>query len=126
MNKYFLAIGSNFSDRKKRVADAISWLGLRLGHFCVSDIYETLSTSGDGTVYANAVACGECDLDAQELQKLCKEYEDIAGRNHDNLKLVSIDIDVVSCNSEILRLKDFYREYFSVGYRQIKGEDQGR
>lgn len=116
------SIGSNCGDRQSRVANGLEWLSLRLSECRYSSIYATPDCHGGQREYLNAVAIGKTAMSPSELQSQCKEYELSQGRdalaraNGD----VPVDIDLVVYGGEVLREKDFQREFFLEGYRIIK------
>lgn len=116
-----VSLGSNCGDRAASVAKAIEWLRRRLSEFRESGIYETPPYGHAGSNYMNAVVSGKSSCDLQGFEKECKRYEEAEGRDGEcrRLNLVPIDIDVVVCDDMILRPKDFAREFFKIGYRQI-------
>lgn len=120
-NKYFISIGSNCPKGDVNVAAAISFISTILVECDFSDIYSTPSISvGDNSTYFNAVGCGWSELDTLNMQMKLKEWEISQGRNHsDKSKNVVIDLDLVIANQDVLRPKDFAREYFQIGYKQL-------
>lgn len=116
-----VSLGSNCGDRAAAVAKAMEWLRLRLNEFRESGIYETPSCGHAGSNYMNAVVSGKCICDLPHFEKECKLYEESEGRDGEcrRLNLVPIDIDVVVCDDMVLRPKDYAREFFKIGYRQI-------
>lgn len=116
----YIGIGSNMPDGDKRITDALAFLSDHYAGFACSDVYNTPSVSlGDDSVYFNSVArCSVADLRCFEQEM--KQYETACGRVHAD-KSVVIDLDVVVAGDEILRPRDFGREYFQIGYRQLNG-----
>lgn len=115
------SIGSNCGDRLQNVKDGIEWLSHILTQFRVSPIYATPDCNGSQREYLNAVASGKTCLTPEAIDRLSKEYEtncgrDAAARACNN---VPIDIDLVVYSSELLRPRDFAREFFQIGFRQI-------
>lgn len=115
------SLGSNFGDRKANVEAGIVWLSSLLSGFEVSYIYATPDCYGSQKEYLNAVAKGHTGLNPSELERLCKNYEAQCGRDAEARASnnVPIDIDLVVYSSEILRPRDYSREFFQMGYRQL-------
>lgn len=116
-----LSLGSNFGDRRKAVSDAVKWLSCLLEGFVASGIYETKAVGHDGPDYMNAVVAGRSSVSLQELEKLCKDYESLHGRDAESRlhRRVPIDIDIVIADEVVLRQQDFRHDFFQVGYRTL-------
>ncbi len=114
----FLSIGSNLPDGAVHINRALDFLRENYSDVDCSDIYSTPSvTIGDDSVYFNAVAkCTVNDINALNAELKC--YESECGRVRGQKSIV-IDLDIVITNDEILRPRDFSREYFQIGYTQI-------
>ena len=71
--------------------------------------------------YINAVLSGYTLLTPLELDTKCKQFELEHGRTLEARKAgnVAIDIDLVIYGNDILRPKDFAREFFKIGYSCI-------
>lgn len=110
-------------DGHDRVDVAIDAVSSKFGDVVSSDIYSTKSVSrGDDSKYYNAVVRLVSDYSAEELNEWCKMMESDMGRSHSiNNHEVAMDIDVVVMNDEILRPKDFSRDFFQIGLQQING-----
>lgn len=119
MNHYVISLGSNVDKAREAVECAIARLSTLLDQFKQSGIYSTPSVSGDGTFYCNAVVSGFSSLSPEEMSALCKDYERQCGREPMAHTAVVIDLDVVICNDEVLRPKDFARSYFTIGFSQL-------
>lgn len=121
--KYVFGLGSNCGDRVRQVERAIEWLSGLLTDVTVSDIYETPAYGHAGGPYMNAVVKGNYTGKGgiEILERLCKQYEIVNGRNAEARKnnLVPIDIDIVMRDRCILRKADFSRSFFQTGYRQL-------
>lgn len=119
-----LSLGSNCGDRKAHVTGGIQWLSKILSNFRVSPIYATPDCLGSQKEYMNAVAAGETSLSQEEIDNLCKEYEISCGRDAESRKsnLVPIDIDLVIYGSDILRPRDFARDFFQIGFRSLSSK----
>ena len=117
-----LSFGSNFNDRKKNVEEALREIGKSLSDFTVSGIYETPEVHGLGSSYFNAVATGYSSTMYEQFNSMLKEYELSCGRDSEARKRgeVVIDVDIVIWGDRVIRPKDFSREFFQIGYRQIE------
>lgn len=122
MKEIFLSVGSNYGDRRKNVEDALQWLSRLLRDFRDSSIYETRAVQGYGPSYFNAVVSGYTDIDYESLNRDLKSYETICGRTSEARMRneVIIDIDIVIVDNEIIRPVDFSREFFQIGYKEIR------
>lgn len=105
----------------QNVQRAIHLLCSLLNDAVSSSIYSTPSVSiGDSSVYCNAVIAGWSSLSPEELSGRLKEVESDFGRIHDKKSpCVELDLDVVIADSEILRPRDYDRQYFRIGYMQL-------
>lgn len=115
-----LSLGSNDGDRHANVASAIKWLQETLERCRSSSIYETEAIGG-GYPYMNAVAKGEWNGTAEELDSLCKEYERRHGRDQKArmLKRVPVDIDIVIVDGIVVRQRDYGFDYFRRGLNEL-------
>ncbi len=115
------SLGSNHGDRRANVQAGIDWLGQIIANFEVSPIYATPDCLGSKKEYINAVGKGYSSQSQAELEALCKEYEASCGRDAyaRACNNVPIDIDLVVYASEIIRQRDFSREFFQIGYRSL-------
>lgn len=121
MNSVTVSFGSNFGDRTGNVARALKWFESIVCDCRISSIYETPEIHGIGKPYMNAVAVGTTMHDLESLTRLSKTYEIENGRSMSRRRNgeVPIDIDIVVCNSEILRPLDFSRSFFQIGFREV-------
>lgn len=122
MSEVFLSFGSNYGDKKGNVEAALRWIGSLLDDTQSSDVYETPEVHGYGASYFNAVACGKTGLELEEFNRRLKVYERDCGRTDEARirKEVPIDIDIVIWDGEIIRPVDFSREFFRIGYEDIR------
>ncbi|MBD5328863.1 MAG: hypothetical protein HDS03_03070 [Bacteroides sp.] len=122
MSEVFLSFGSNYGDKKGNVEAALRWIGSLLDDMQSSDVYETPEVHGYGASYFNAVACGKTGLELEEFNRRLKVYERDCGRTDEARirKEVPIDIDIVIWDGEIIRPVDFSREFFRIGYEDIR------
>ncbi|MEY8244817.1 2-amino-4-hydroxy-6-hydroxymethyldihydropteridine diphosphokinase [Heminiphilus faecis] len=126
MNRVVVGIGSNTADRDKRMAAAVDYFSASFSDVVVSSIYETLEWSGRYAPYLNCVAEGLTDRPIEEITDELKQYEIDNGRTPE-MKLtgaVTIDMDIVLWNDEVIRPVDMEREYFRRGYDQLNGSSR--
>lgn len=118
----YLSVGSNCGDRSTQVASGSEWLKSILQDSQISSIYSTGDCHGGPRDYHNAVVKGKTEFSPEQLEILCKYYEKCHGRNEDARKHgdVPIDIDVVKYDGKILRPKDYYQNFFRLGYDQLQ------
>lgn len=116
------SIGAEDGDRRQSVSDALAWLSSFLDSFECSEIYETPPVGHSGSNYMNAVAIGRSDMDCEEINHLCKQYEVANGRDAlaRREKKVPIDIDIVMADGNVLREKDYKCGYFKIGYNRLR------
>lgn len=117
----YLSLGSNFGDREKNIEEAVRWLENRLKDIQRSANYETPEINGYGPPYYNSVIKGETDLSFDNLNSLLKDYEIKCGRTSEakKRKEVIIDIDIVIWDKKIIREKDYFCNFFQIGFQQI-------
>lgn len=117
-NTVYISIGSNLSNGAEHIENAFGFLRDNYENVVCSTIYSTPSISiGDDSIYFNAVAC--CDVDDIESSNIdLKAYESRCGRIRGQ-KDVVIDMDIVIADGQILRPRDYDREYFQIGYNKI-------
>ncbi len=122
MTEYVFSVGSDYGDRAEAVKEAIAWLSTVLVDCKSSDVYETPPVGHRGSNYMNAVVIGKSDLDADDLDHLCKEYEFSHGRDAEarNNGQVPVDIDIVVADGNVVRPKDFKCNFFKIGYCQLR------
>ncbi len=88
-----------------------------------SEIYSTPEYSGRFDPYLNCVVEAVTDITPHEsISSIFKEYERTQGRTAQSKSTgqIPIDLDLVKFNSITLRPKEFNREYFLIGYRQLR------
>lgn len=117
-NTVYISIGSNLSNGAEHIENAFGFLRDNYENVVCSTIYSTPSISiGDDSIYFNAVA--SCEVDGVESTNIdLKAYESRCGRIR-GMKDVVIDMDIVIADGQILRPRDYDREYFQIGYNQI-------
>lgn len=123
-----VSVGSNARDAMEKVREALDFLNHFMCDVRTSSIYTTPAVNGDGSVYHNAVASGIIDIPVEEVAFIFKEWESACGRIHDaeHKGCVAIDLDIVMARGEVIRQKDFSREYFQHGFRELDLPDAER
>lgn len=117
--KYVISIGSNSNDAFANVGKAIEYLCRILDEPRSSSVYTSPSIKKDGSIYTNAVVEGFSDLDYGAVNLLLKKYESDNGRIHDAFSKVEIDLDIVIAGNEVVREKDYTRDYFTIGFKEL-------
>jgi 7,8-dihydro-6-hydroxymethylpterin-pyrophosphokinase len=120
MNSFFVLIGSN-NEATRNIASAMNILsssfpdGMRF-----SDILESAAVDREGIVqihknlYLNTIGHGETNLDKEAVISIFKEIEHASGRNRDILpaRQISLDLDLVEWNGEVLRIWDAEQSFY--------------
>lgn len=116
-----ICVGSNCGDRRKNVEASLKWLSGILGDFRHSHIYATPDCHGGQKEYMNAVCRGKTELEASELDSLCKDFEISCGRDSESRAAgnVPIDVDVVVYGEKILRERDYHAGFFRIGLMSL-------
>ena len=117
----FISIGSNTLDRHSRITEALAALRGETECFRQSEIYSTPCWRGEGEDYMNVVAVFRTCLTPEQLDAKFKQMETDAGRSREvaDKNIVPLDVDLVVYDGEILRERDFSRNYFTIGYGQL-------
>ena len=117
-NTVYISIGSNLSNGAELIENAFGFLRDNYETVVCTTIYSTPSIPiGDDSIYFNAVA--SCEVDGVESTNIdLKAYESRCGRIR-GMKDVVIDMDIVIADGQILRPRDYDREYFQIGYNKI-------
>ena len=121
LHEVVFSVGSNCGDRPSNVANGIKWLQTFISELKTSSIYATPDYHGSGREYYNAVVCGKTSLNPEEIDELCKIHEKECGRTEEARAAgdVPLDIDTVIYNHQILRPKDYSRNFFRIGHDQV-------
>ena len=82
--------------------------------YCTPD-----ATSKTSKIYTNTVLRIESPITATELSTVAKSLEARMGRTKGSTD-VPLDIDIVVQDGNILRPKDYRREYFRRGYELLR------
>lgn len=121
MIQVVLSLGSNCGDKRRSVADALTWLRSVLAGAVASEIYLTPSAGKSSGDYANCVVKGLYDGSVESLNTLCKNYELSEGRDSECREKgrVPIDIDIVIADADILKPWDYRQEFFRKGFLSL-------
>ena len=122
MNTYVLSIGSNAVDKAERLAFGLDELRSRLVVVARSEAYVTPALNGRDADYLNAVAVVQADIDFDSLNVLLKQIETLCGRMPQSKMsgVIPLDLDIVIALGNVVRPGDFDRQYFQIGWNQIK------
>ena len=117
-----LSIGSNTNSSRWRVKTALKWLDNHFSVAAVSDVYNTPEISGRFADYSNAVIVAFTKMSREEVTEILKNYEKANGRTKSckTNGRVAVDIDLIAYGDNILREKELGRNYFVIGWNQIK------
>lgn len=121
-NTYYLSIGTTLLDSETAITQRLmaAFPSAELAAF-----YTTTDASGTSDKrYLNTVMRLESSLTHQQLVVRTKQMERDAGRDR-TIDEVVLDIDVVVGNDLVLREKDYNRDYFKIGYRELRNGTNG-
>ena len=127
MNEMIISLGSNMAQGEYNMRGAMVTIEAFAASARFSPIYESDDASAHATPgsprYKNCVGIIKTPLAVDEWTVRFKQLEREAGRTEAMRRAgcVPLDIDVVSCNGEVLRPKDFEKEYFRRGMEMIGG-----
>lgn len=125
LHKAVLSLGSNvYGSRSNNLMGALNMIGRNIGRITdVSNFYETqpYGPNSGNTPYLNAVAIVETPFCKDKIESQLKDIEDATGRdrmstNHN----ITIDIDLVILDGQILRPCEIERDYFIRGWKEVK------
>lgn len=117
-----VCVASNVADGEGIIAAFVSRLRCEIDHRAeFSPIYSTLSVTDGITQYRNMVARFVTEVDIAALTSTFKCWEADAGRVRGGND-VSLDIDIVLYDGEVVRPRDYTREYFITGYKALDQE----
>ena len=105
MNNIVLSIGSNSKDKSYQIDNALKWLSSFIKNYKCSSVYSTLPISGIGDSYLNCVVSGEVSTDIISTTQILKQYEQKCGRIKESKTSITIDIDIVIFNNDIIKLE---------------------
>lgn len=116
-----VCVGSNSSDRERRVDEAEVFLQELFGSDCVfSPMLDSNDTSGrTERRYTNSLCLGNYDGDYEELNSVLKRYEGAHRARHADGE-VEIDLDIVLFDGQIKRPGTYISPYFQYLYASLK------
>ncbi|MFH8142897.1 MAG: 2-amino-4-hydroxy-6-hydroxymethyldihydropteridine diphosphokinase [Muribaculaceae bacterium] len=115
MPRYIISLGSNIPSGDTEIKRALRWLEEFASLMAATPVYSTRDAYDPAKPdYTNAIAAVQCDTDASTLTGKLKQYEVSRGRVHGDGS-VTIDLDIVCRDSEILRPRDYTAPYFVEG-----------
>lgn len=121
---YTLSIGTTILDSEEKIK---SYLSTEFPDNQFSSFYITDDVSKNSSKkYLNSVLRVKTSLTLDEMVAKTKQIESQFGRKKDASGEVALDVDVVLMDSQILRNKDFNRDYFQIGYNEIKTIHHGQ
>ena len=117
--RYYIGIGSTILDREAVIRAILSQtFGKR--KLRLSSFYRTPEEEKGEREYLNAVAELRWGGTPATLVTVLKRIEKQAGRRpKEETKEVALDLDLVVADDEVLRPKDYERDYFKIGFRQL-------
>ena len=116
-----MGVGSNLPEALARREIECSVAALeRLGRVSASETYRTdgVGVMSAVMIYYNAVVELLTPMASEEIVAALKRYEEAHGRCR-SISVVTIDLDLVVFDGEVLRPSDFSHEYFLRGYRRL-------
>lgn len=123
MHSYLISLGSNTPDASQQLQQAFWWLASTGLLRKVSHIYTTPDIKNpQAPPYHNAVALVECDREPDAMNALTKGYEHSMHREHGTGRVI-IDLDVVTCDDDVLRPRDYTATYFVIGLHALAVPD---
>ena len=116
MHNVVFGISSNADDREIQIHNAAEEIKAFIPGLIVSDAYSSPCYNNAGPDYLATVAVGTTEFPVDRLEVFIKAFEWNLGRDRssENNGIVSIDIDIVVFDGEILKPID----YNSEGFRQ--------
>ena len=126
MNNLVLSIGSYSKDREWQIKNCIKWLKHLLSNVSTSEIYNSKAANGKDPDYLNAVMEAKCRNNYDEINDILKKYEAVCGRTPISKQVgdIPMDLDIIIWNGQIVRERDFAQEYFQIGWKQLKKQDE--
>lgn len=123
VHTFLILLGSNLSDAKAMIDNALAWLQTRFEVVEASPMLESCDSTGKTDLtYVNAVAEIRADISNEALNAELKAYEAARGRRH-GVKEVAIDLDIVVADGRILRVKDYQSTHFQRCMQLLLSED---
>ena len=121
---YTLSVGTTYLDSEEKIKNylATEFPSSQFSRFYITDDISEYSSRK----YLNSVLRVESSLTLDEMIAKTKQIESQFGRKKEPSGDVALDIDVVLMDSQILRNKDFNRDYFQIGYNEIESTHHGQ
>lgn len=121
---YTLSVGTTHLDSEEKIKNylATEFPSSQFSRFYITDDISEYSSRK----YLNSVLRVESSLTLDEMIAKTKQIESQFGRKKEPSGDVALDIDVVLMDSQILRNKDFNRDYFQIGYNEIETTHHGQ
>lgn len=120
-HRVYVGVGSNLPEAlaRREIECSVATLE-RLGRVRASETYRTdgVGVKSAGMIYYNAVVELLTPMASEEIVAALKRYEEAHGRCR-SISVVTIDLDLVVFDGEVLRPSDFSHEYFLRGYRRL-------
>ena len=106
MHTYFILLGSNTDDATEKIRQAL------MSFIFIGDIAGVSPVEKSDNGYYNCVVVVRTSLDTASLTEQTKATEKMLGRNADDREHIPIDIDIVMCDTDILRPREASGPYF--------------
>ncbi len=121
MNIAVLSLGSNSLDKESQMKNAIKQMKQLFENVVVSEIYEVPAHNGKDAPYLNSVMVVRTTMSKEKTNECLKQWEIKCGRTPESKLqgVISIDLDIVVWNGDIVRPVDYSRSYVSFGISQL-------
>lgn len=119
-HRVLLSLGSN-TNAEQHIPQALESIRLALLVLGESAIAQTepVDFPYPSDLFTNVLILAETTLSKQELIDFLHALEQKAGRDRTTPECVTLDADLISWDSEILKARDLQRPYFSVLSRDL-------
>lgn len=118
-HKVTIALGSNTIDREQKVKQALNMCVSHMNINKVTQAIETEPIGIDSPMFLNQMANGTTTESLDELTSALKAIENQLGRQHGHGNAVSIDIDVMQYDDQILHSEDWQKYYIKTLMTQL-------
>ena len=131
LHRAVIGIGSNTADSRANVEAAVAWCISQFNTVVCSSVYSTrpygAKACAVGFDYTNTVVIAMTEKGAGTINDMLKSYEAEHGRDSNSRTsgIVTIDLDLVMYDDNVMRPQEIDREYFAKGYREITSESNG-
>lgn len=118
---YYLSIGGNAPGSCMLLGKVCDMLEREFMVTGMSDIYTTQALNGLAPDYYNAVVRIDSPVPHDILNLRFKQMERELGRRPEDKAtgIVPVDIDIVVCDGEVVRPRDFGARHFRIGYEDL-------